>query len=318
MLKQLSQVGLIPVIKVENAKDAVPLCRALSEGGLPVAEITFRTQAAEEAIHQVSQALPEVLLGAGTVLTAQQADRAWQAGARYLVTPGMNPQVVNHCLEKGYPVVPGCASPADIETALSLGLDTVKFFPAEALGSIPMLKALLGPYGGMRFVPTGGISEKNLAQWLAIPQVVACGGSWMAPQDAIAEKNWGRIRQLAQQAVETMMGIELRHVGINLTDQTQGDEAAQQLSRLTGWPVLGDSPTNCFVGAGFEVMKVQGRGQRGHIALAVNSLPRARWQFERRGYQFDESSLTHGPDGRPKLIYFTEEIAGFAFHLLQK
>ena len=283
-----------------------------------MAEITFRTDAAEEAIRLVSQALPEVILGAGTVLTTEQADRAWQAGARYLISPGMNASLVRHCLDKGYTILPGCASPADIEAALALGLDTVKFFPAEALGGIPLLKALLGPYRQMRFVPTGGISAKSLMDWLAIPQVVACGGSWMVPEDAINAGDWDRIRDLARGAVDALMGIELRHVGVNLPNQQAGDEAAKQFSALTGLPITGDTPANCFVGSLFEIMKGQGRGQNGHLALAVNDLPRARWQFERRGYTFDETSLVTGPNGKPRLLYFSEEIAGFALHLLQK
>ncbi len=318
LIQQLTQIGIVPVIKVARAQDAVPLCRALAEGGLPVAEITFRTDAAEEAIRLVNQELPEVLLGAGTVLTTQKADRAWQAGARFLVSPGMNPQVVRHCMDKGYTILPGCASPADIEQALALGLDTVKMFPAEALGGTAFLKALLGPYSGMRFVPTGGINEQNLMDWLSIPQVIACGGSWMVPVVAVESQDWDRIRDLARQAVDAMMGMEVRHVGVNLPDQAQGDEAAQQLSALTGWPILGDTPINCFVGAGFEVMKGKGRGHHGHVALAVNDLPRARWQMERRGYRFIEESLVLSPDGRPKLIYFQDEIAGFALHLVQK
>ena len=168
MLDQLALAGLIPVIKVERAEDAVPLCRALSKGGLPVAEITFRTAAAEEAIRLVHQELPEVLLGAGTVLTPEQADKAAAAGAGYIVSPGLNPRVVRHCLEKGYPILPGCSSPSDIELALELGLTAVKFFPAEALGGINMIKALLGPYGGLKLVPTGGINTQNLHDYLSI------------------------------------------------------------------------------------------------------------------------------------------------------
>lgn len=318
MINQISLIGIVPVIKVERAQDAVPLCRALSEGGLPVAEITFRTEAAEEAIRLVKEALPDVLLGAGTVLTTQQADRAWQAGARFLISPGMNPGVVRHCLQNGYSIIPGCASPADIEQALEMGLDTVKLFPAEALGGIPMLKALLGPYRQMRFVPTGGVSEKNLMDWLAIPQVVACGGSWMVPQDAIDAGDWDRIRALARQAVDALMGMEVRHVGVNLPDEQAGNSAAKQLSDLTGWAVAGDNPANCFVGPGFEIMKGSGRGQHGHIALAVNDLPRTRWHLERRGFTFDDSSLVLGANGRPRLLYLRDEIAGFALHLLQK
>ena len=231
MLKQLSLAGLVPVIKVKRAEDAVPLCTALKNGGLPVAEITFRTEAAEEAIRLVHAALPDVLLGAGTVLTCEQADRAWAAGAGYIVSPGLNPEVVRHCVEKGYPVLPGCANPSDIEAALSLGLNTVKFFPAEALGGLKLIKAMAAPYGNVKFVPTGGINEKNLPEYLAFPKIAACGGSWMVPEDAVEAKDWARIEKLAQDAVNVMLGLEIVHLGVNSVD---ADAAMTEARKLPG------------------------------------------------------------------------------------
>lgn len=318
MINQLALAGLVPVIKVERAEDAVPLCRALAAGGLPVAEITFRTDAAEEAIRRVHAELPDVMLGAGTVLGVEQADRAIAAGAGYIVTPGFNSKVVNHCLQQGYPVLPGCAGPSDIEAALELGLKAVKFFPAEALGGVKTLKALLGPYHMMHFVPTGGINEGNLKDYLSIPQVLACGGSWMVPDDAIKSADWGKIEQLTRAAVQQVLGLELRHVGLNHPDAKAGMATAELLSQLTGWPILRDSERGCFVGDGFEVMKLQGRGTYGHIALAANDLPRAKWHLERRGFQFDEDSLELDATGRPRLIYIKDEVAGFGIHLSQK
>ena len=158
MIEKLSMAGIVPVIKVESADDAVPLCRALSDGGLPVAEITFRSDAAEEAIRRVHRELPDVILGAGTVLTCEQVDRAVAAGATYIVSPGLNAEVVKHCQQVGVPIVPGCSNPSDIELALSLGLTTVKFFPAEALGGLALIKAMSAPYGNVRFLPTGGVN----------------------------------------------------------------------------------------------------------------------------------------------------------------
>lgn len=318
MFDLLSLAGLIPVIKVDRAQDAVPLCGALSRGGLPVAEITFRTQAAEEAIRLVHDALPEVLLGAGTVLTTEQADRAWAAGARYIVSPGLNPNLVRHCLDKGYAILPGCSGPSDIEAALELGLDTVKFFPAEALGGVGMIKALLGPYHHVKFVPTGGINEQNLLDYLSIPNVLACGGSWMLPNDAIAKGDWGRVENLAADAVKLLLGFEIRHVGMNHQDAAKADESAKKLSLLTGWKVQADTPDSCFAGDGFELMKKQGRGLHGHIAIGTNNFARARWHMERRGFAFDEGSIALDASGKPRLVYFKDEIAGFAFHLVQK
>ncbi len=316
MIEQLSLAGLVPVIKVEDAADAVPLCKALSDGGLPVAEITFRSDAAEEAIRRVHAELPEVILGAGTVLTREQVDRAVNAGATYIVSPGLNADIVKYCQEKGVPIVPGCANPSDIEVALSLGLKTVKFFPAEALGGLPLIKAMAAPYGNVTFLPTGGVNEKNLNEYLSFSKIVACGGSWMVPSDAVNAKDWKRIENLTRSAVTLMLGLELKHVGINSGSPENAAKEAELLFKLLGWPVK-DGNSSMFVGEGFELMKKPFRGTHGHIAIACNSIRRARWHLERRGFTFDDASAAV-KDGKLKAIYMNEEIAGFAFHLFQK
>ena len=316
MIEQLSLVGLVPVIKVEDAADAVPLCKALSDGGLPVAEITFRSAAAEEAIKLVHEQLPDVILGAGTVLTKDQVDRALAAGATYIVSPGLNPNIVRYCQEKGVAIVPGTSNASDIEAALELGLKTVKFFPAEAVGGLKTIKSLAAPYVDVKFMPTGGINEKNLNDYLAFPKIVACGGSWMVPGDAVAAKDWDRIRTLASSAVQLLLGLELRHVGINSGSPEQAMQDAQKICFLMGLPVK-DGNSSTFAGDAFELMKKQGRGTHGHIAIACNSIARARWHLERRGFTFDESSASV-KDGKLKAIYMNGEIGGFAFHLVQK
>ena len=316
MLEKLSRAGIVPVIKVEDANDAVPLCNALANGGLPVAEITFRSAAAEEAIRRVHEELPDVMLGAGTVLTADQVDRAVAAGAAYIVSPGLNPDVVKHCLNRGIPVVPGCANPSDIEVALSLGLQTVKFFPAEALGGLNLIKAMSAPYGQVHFLPTGGIGEHNLLEYLSFDKVVACGGSWMVDQKALAAKDWSRIETLTRNAVTLMLGLEVRHVGINSGSPAQAMHDAEILCKLLGWEIK-DGGNSAFVGAGFELMKKPFRGAHGHIAIGCNDILRAKWHLERRGFAFDEESAGY-KDGKLRAIYLQDEIAGFAFHLLQK
>lgn len=318
MIEKLSMAGIIPVIKVDEAKDAVPLCKALLHGGLPAAEITFRTAAAEEAIRRVHEELPEVMLGAGTVLTCEQADKAWKAGAGYIVSPGLNQEVVRHCIDRGYPVLPGCSSPTDIEAAMGMGILTVKFFPAEALGGLDMIKALSGPYGDIRFVPTGGITSENLTSYLNFPKVAACGGSWMVPQEAVKGGDWDRIERLAAEAVAKVLGFELWHIGVNCEDADKAAQAAQKLSFLTGWPLHRDNSSSVFVGPGFEVMKTNYRGRHGHIALACSSVERAMWHLQRRGFGFDLDTLLLQEDGKPKFVYVDEEIAGFALHLVNK
>ena len=316
MLEKLSLAVIVQVIKVAYAADAVPLCKALSDGGPPVAEITFRSDAAEEAIRRVHEELPEVILGAGTVLTKDQVDRAVNAGATYIVSPGLNPEIVKYCQEKNVPIVPGCANPSDIEVALSLGLKTVKFFPAEPLGGLKLIKAMAAPYGAVTFLPTGGIGENNLNEYLAFNKVIACGGSWMVPADAVAAKDWKRIEDLTRSAVNKMLGLEVKHVGVNSGSTEQGKKDAALFAKLLGWEM--DEHANAiFVGEGFEVMKIPFRGTNGHIAVACNSIKRARWHMERRGFEFDDESAIMR-DGKLRAIYLKNEIGGFAVHLLQK
>lgn len=316
ILQQLSLIGIVPVIAIDDAADAVPLCRALADGGLPCAEITFRTAAAEEAIRNVSGALPDVLVGAGTVLTVEQVDRAVAAGAKFIVSPGLNPEVVRHCLDLGVPVTPGTSNPSDIEAALALGLKTVKFFPAEAAGGIKYIKAIAAPYVDVTFMPTGGIGEKNLLEYLSFGRIKCCGGSWMAPKNLIAARDWAKIRELTASAVRLMLGFELAHVGVNCGTGEEAVRTAEALCSLFGWPVL-DNDRSTFAGTAVEVMKGCGRGRNGHIAVATNFLPRARAYLERKGFAFDERTLVV-KDGKPALIYLRDEIAGFAVHLVQK
>lgn len=201
LIKRISDIAVVPVIKIDNAKDAVPLANALKNGGLCCAEITFRTDAAEESIRLIHETFPEFLIAAGTVLTPKQADIAMAAGASFIVSPGLNPIVVKHCNEKGYPIIPGVCTPSEVEMAMSLGLSYLKFFPAEAAGGVKMIKAMSAPYTNIRFMPTGGISPNNLCEYLDCKAVFACGGSWMVPSDKIAEGKFDEIQALTKEAV---------------------------------------------------------------------------------------------------------------------
>ncbi len=207
LIKQIADIGVVPVIKIDNAKDAVPLANALKNGGICCAEVTFRTDAAEEAIRLISQEFPDFLVAAGTVLTPKQADIAMAAGASFIVSPGLNPIVVKHCNEKGYPIIPGVCTPSEVETAMSLGLTYLKFFPAEAAGGVNMIKAMAAPYTKIKFMPTGGIGPKNLADYLNCKAIFACGGSWMVPGDKITDGKFDEIEQLTREAVALLKEI---------------------------------------------------------------------------------------------------------------
>ena len=202
MFEQLAAVRLVPVIVINDVSKAVPLAKALYDGGLPCAEITFRTAQAADAIRAIADELPDMLLGAGTVLTTAQVDKALASGAKYIVAPGLNPEVVKYCQSKNVPMLPGVCTPSEVEQGLALGLSALKFFPAEAAGGVNMLKSLSGPYGGVKFMPTGGITQKNLNEYLSIKSVFACGGSWMVKDDLIAAGDFAQITRLTREAVD--------------------------------------------------------------------------------------------------------------------
>lgn len=202
VLKLVEQTGIIPVVVLDSADDALPLAKALIKGGLPCAEVTFRTAAAEESIKVMSENFPEMLIGAGTVLTTEQVDRAVAAGASFIVSPGTNPKVVRYCLEKNIPIIPGVCTPTEVEAALELGLNTLKFFPAEAAGGLKMIKAMAAPYTAVRFMPTGGIDAKNVGEYLSYNRIIACGGSWMVKGDLIKAGRFDEIERLTREAAE--------------------------------------------------------------------------------------------------------------------
>lgn len=318
MLKELYEIGLIPVIKIEDPADAVPLAKALIDGGLPAAEITFRTKCAAEAIRNITKAYPEMLVGAGTVLTTEQVDAAIAAGSKFLVSPGLNPKVTAYALSKGITMLPGCSNPSDIEAALELGLTTVKFFPAEAAGGLKMLKAMAAPYGQLSFMPTGGINADNLLDYLKFGKIIACGGSFMVKDDLVKEKKWDEITALTKNAVKTMLGLEFVHMGINNENAEEATKSARLFELMFGLPVK-EGSKSLFAGDAFEFMKQKGPGTHGHIAIRTNFVDRAMAYFKRMGFAFDESTVTYDDKtGKPKFVYFKDEIAGFAIHLLQK
>lgn len=318
MLKQIYNIGIIPVIKINDASKAVPLAKALIDGGLAAAEVTFRTDAAEDAIRAITKAYPDMIVGAGTVLTIEQAQRALDAGAKFIVSPGFNPKVVSWCIEKGVTALPGCTTPSEIEQALELGLKVVKFFPAEQSGGLAKIKAMSAPYGNVRFMPTGGVSLDNVNDYLGCNKIVACGGSFMVKEDYIDNDNWDEITNLTKKAVSIMLGLEIAHIGINSENEEDAIKTAQMLSLLLGKPVEKDTPKSAFVTSQFEVMKSKGPGKCGHIAVYTNNVERAIYHLGAKGIKFNEESATFNADGTRKFIYLADEFGGFGIHLMQK
>jgi 2-dehydro-3-deoxyphosphogluconate aldolase/(4S)-4-hydroxy-2-oxoglutarate aldolase len=315
VVKQLSKIGIVPVIKIEDPADAAPLAKALIDGGLPCAEVTFRTECAKEAISIMVKEFPEMIVGAGTVLTKAQVDDAIEAGARFIVSPGFNPEIVKYCQEKNCPIVPGINNPSGIEAALELGLDTVKFFPAEQSGGLNMIKAMSAPYGGVTFMPTGGVSPANVNDYLAFNKIVCCGGSWMVKPEMIAAGDFDGITKLVREAVDTMLGFKFKHIGINPCNDTSANAAAT-LKNYFSFDAK-ETSKSIFASPEFELMNEKGPGTNGHIAIQTNNVDRAVYHLERRGVKFDYSTATYDDKGNMKFIYLADEINGFAYHLVK-
>ncbi len=316
-VEQMECTGIIPVIKLEKTENAVPLAKALYEGGIRAAEVTFRAEGADKVISAMTKAYPDMLVGAGTVLTVEQVDASIRAGAKFCVAPGLNPRVVKHCLDKGVPFVPGIANGSQIEQAMELGLDFVKFFPAEQAGGVAYIKAISAPYFAMRFMPTGGVNENNLNSYLANPKVVCCGGSWIVPDALVKSEDWAGITALCRAAVRKMLDFQLVHVGLNSDGEDDAVQTASAFERLFGWPVkVGNS--SVFAGKEVECMKHNGRGVHGHIAVSTGNIRRAVAQLEMQGVQFDKDSFKYDGNGRITVAYLKEQVAGFAIHLVEK
>jgi len=319
VLEKLEKIGIVPVIKIDDAEKAVPLAKALAAGGIPCAEVTFRTAQGAEAIRRIAKEAPEVLVGAGTVLTPAQVDQAIDAGARFIVSPGLNPKTVAYCREKGIPVTPGCATPSEIEWALELGLEAVKFFPAEQAGGLEYIKAVCGPYPGIKFMPTGGVGPGNIAKYIAFDRILACGGSWMATADMISAGDFEKITALSKEAVLAMLGFAVAHVGVGAKDAEEAAKAAGFFGAMFGFPVK-DGGSSVFAGEGVEVLKpgAVALGERGHIAIGTNSVPRAVAYLERAGVAFDPATAKKDAKGNVFAIYLKDQVLGFGVHLLQR
>ncbi len=306
----------MPVIAIDDAKKAVPLAKALAKGGLPAAEVTFRTEAAADAIKAIVAEVPEMIVGAGTVLTKEQADSAIEAGVNFIVSPGFNPEITKYVMDKGICMLPGTATAGEMEQAMMLGLEVVKFFPAEQNGGVEKLKALAGPYKKLKWMPTGGVNTGNLVNYLSFDQILACGGTWMVKKDLIEGEKWDEITSIRKSAVKNMLGLELKHIGINSADEEEAEKTAKTLCALFD---LEYKPGNSsiFAGSEFEVMKSMGRGTHGHIAIATLNVDRAVYHLSRAGASFDESTRKSDDKGT-KVIYLDGEFGGFAIHLVRK
>ena len=308
-------IGIVPVVAINDADKAEKLAKAMIDGGIPCAEVTFRTAAAEETIRRMSAAYPEMLVGAGTVINPELAEKAVAAGAKFIVSPGFDPKTVEWCLAHNVPVVPGVATPSEIQMGLNYGLKVLKFFPAEALGGVNMLKNLAGPFGQVKFMTTGGINANNLGDYAKTPNVLAMGGSWMVKGDMIENEEWDKITALCKEAVTKLQGLELLHIGINMNNEDEANAVAADFNRFGLETNNGNS--SIFMNKCIEIMKSKFLGTNGHIAFKCYDIERTLYFLKNNGFTVNESTVKYDAKGKIKVAYLNEEIGGFAVHLVK-
>lgn len=316
ILKRLAGAGVVPVVVLDDVKDAVPTAKALVAGGIDVMEITFRTAAARDSIAAVAEQCPEMLVGAGTVITLEQCKTAVEAGAKFIVSPGFNPAVVQWCVEKNVAVTPGCVTPTEITAALEMGLKVVKFFPANVYGGLNAMKALSAPFGSVKFIPTGGVSGSNVGEYISAPFIHAVGGSWVCAKADIAGGNFDKITALCKQARAAILGFEMAHIGINCENAEDSMAVCEQLNKAFDFEIKAGNSSN-FSTSAIEVMKSMYLGKNGHIAIRTNSMTVALAELEKRGFVVDMETAKYKGD-RMIAVYLKDEFGGFAVHLLQK
>lgn len=314
--ERLGNNAVVPVVVLDDVKNAVPTARALLAGGIDVMEITLRTAAGLDAIRAVAAEVPEMLVGAGTVLTQEQARAVVDAGGKFIVCPGFDEVLVKWCVDNGITITPGCVTPTEIMAAMKLGLNVLKFFPANVYGGLPAMKALSGPFGGIKFIPTGGVNGQNIGEYSVAPYVHTVGGSWVCTQKDIAAGNFEKISALCKEAIITSLGFELRHVGINCKSGDEAVSLARKFENSFGFTKK-EGNSSVFAGTEIEAMKTPFKGEMGHIALLTNNAARALSFLVKQGLTPDEDTLGY-KNGRLSVAYLKDDFGGFAVHLLQK
>ena len=316
VIERLGKEGLVPVVVIENANDAANTAKALLDGGLAVMEITMRTPAGLDAIRNVKKTYPDMLVGAGTVLTLEKARQSVDAGAEFIVTPGFNDEIVTWCLNNNIAITPGCVTPTEIDHALSFGLHVLKFFPASIYGGLEGMQALKGPFGSVSFIPTGGVTETNLGDYADKQFIHAIGGGFLAKTADINNGKFEAIANTAAASIRTLLGFELAHVGVNCDSATESEQLGKTLCKAFGFEFKPGNSSN-FAGKGIEITKEPGLGAMGHIAIRTNNIGRAIYHLQKRGFETDPDTAKE-KNGKMTAIYLKGLFGGFAIHLLQK
>ena len=311
------ETGILPVINIPTVEVALPLAEALMKGGLYALEVTLRSECSLEAIKLIKETYPEMVIGAGTVLSTETVDAAIAAGVDFIVTPGSDYEVIDYCIEKGILIVPGCVTPSEIQASLKRGLTTLKFFPAELNGGIDTINLISGPFPSAKFIPTGGINYKNLGTYLRSKKILACGGSYMATADQIKNGDFEAITAACKKAVDISLGFELAHIGVKCGDEESAKTTAETIADVFRMqPRYMNSAV--FAGTAVEAVKSSGYGQHGHVGFFTNSIPRAIAYFKNKGIALNEDSIKRNVAGEITCIYLKDDIGGFAFHVVAR
>lgn len=315
VLNRLSRAGVVPVVVIDHAEDAVPTAKALLAGGIDVMEITFRTEAASDAIAAVAEECPDMLVGAGTVVTLEQCKKAVSLGAKFIVAPGFDAEVVKWCVEHQITITPGCVTPTEIMAARELGIRVIKFFPAGVYGGLSAMKALSGPFGDIKFIPTGGVNAKNCGEFISAPFIHAVGGSWVCTKSDIAAHNFDKITSLCKEARANMLGFSVDHIGINCDDETTSMNVCETLNHAFDFAVKTGNSSN-FSSESIEVMKSNYLGKYGHIAVSTHAIDMAISELAKKGFNVDMKTAKY-KNGNMTAVYLEQEFGGFAVHLKQ-
>lgn len=316
ILEKLSNCGVVPVVVLDRSEDAVPTAKALLAGGVNIMEITFRTSAAPDAIQAVVEQCPEITVGAATVITLEQCKRAVECGAKFIVTPGYSEEVVSWCIDSGVAITPGCVTPTEIMAAMAHGLKVLKFFPANVYGGLTAIKALAGPFNGIKFIPTGGINVHNIGEYITSQYVHAVGGSWLCPKEDINAGNFENISSLCADSRRALLGYEVAHIGINTDVPATAIELATKFDKVFNFTTK-DGNSSVFASSNLEIMKTPSLGERGHLAVRTNCINIALTDLEAKGYAVNMKTAKY--NGTKMIaVYLQDEIGGFAIHLLQR
>lgn len=317
IIKQISNIGVVPVIAIDDANKAVSLANALKDGGLAVAEITFRTAQGQQAIENISNNVKDVLVGAGTIINVDQVKLAIEKGAKFIVSPGYIDEVVEYCVKNNIPIIPGTSNASEMAKAVNAGLKYVKFFPAEVSGGLNAIKALAPVFPTLNFMPTGGVNTSNFMDYLNYDRIFACGGSWMVKKDLINNEKWDEITSICKEVVKTMLSFSIKHVGINTNDENEAKSVASTYSRLFNLEYK-EGNSSIFAGKDIECLKKPYLGKNGHICIGTNNVDRAIYNLTNKGVSFLEETRSLDEKGNTKNIYLKDEIGGFAIHIMKK